>query len=58
MNWQQACQHIALGNMPFKIEINEHGDLILSPAKVRHGVLLAQLRHDGMEKKIEATCLS
>ena len=54
MKWQEVCEHPALRNLPFKIETDEHGDLIMSPAKIRHGflqgrigTLLAQLRNDG-----------
>ncbi len=54
MKWQEVCEHPSLRNLPFKIETDEHGDLIMSPAKIRHGflqgrigTLLAQLRNDG-----------
>ncbi len=54
MKWQEVCEHPSLRNLPFKIETNEHGDLIMSPAKICHGflqgrigALLAQLRNDG-----------
>ena len=54
MKWQEVCEHPSLRNLPFKIETDEHGDLIMSPAKIRHGflqgrigALLARLRNDG-----------
>jgi Uma2 family endonuclease len=54
MKWQEVCEHPSLRNLPFKIETDEHGDLIMSLAKIRHGflqgrigALLAQLRNDG-----------
>lgn len=54
MKWQEVCEHPSLRNLPFKIETNTQGDLIMSPARIRHGflqgrigALLAQLRNDG-----------
>jgi len=36
MNWQQACQHKNLQNLPFKIELDEKGRILMSPVKVYH----------------------
>jgi Uma2 family endonuclease len=54
MKRQQICEHPSLRNLPFKIETDEHGNIVMSPAKIRHGylqgrlgVLLARLRDDG-----------
>ena len=36
MNWQQVCGHSDLRNLPFKIELNETGHILMSPVKVYH----------------------
>lgn len=36
MDWQKACEHPDLQNLPFKIELNERGQILMSPVKVYH----------------------
>ena len=36
MNWQEVCEHSNLRNLPFKIELNSSGKIIMSPVKVYH----------------------
>lgn len=36
MNWQQVCENPSLRNLPFKIELDEIGRIIMSPLKVSH----------------------
>lgn len=36
MNWQEACEHPDLTDLPFKIELNEEGKIIMSPVKIYH----------------------
>ena len=50
MNWQEVCADAHLHNLPFKIELNEYGQVVMSPIKVYHsafqgriGILLYQL---------------
>ncbi len=54
MEWKEVCSDPHLQNLPFKIELNEHGRIIMSPVKVYHSVmqgeiaaLLRQNRDDG-----------
>jgi len=54
MNWQQVCEHGALQNLPFKIELDEQGRILMSPVKVYHsafqgkiGVILDRLSPKG-----------
>lgn len=54
MNWQEVCEHPSLQNLPFKIELNEKGDILMSPVKVYHAAyqgeieyLLRVMRKDG-----------
>ena len=54
MQWQEVCEHPDLQNLPFKIELNETGKILMSPVKVYHSVfqgeiaaLLKSYRKDG-----------
>lgn len=54
MRWQEVCEHPDLQNLPFKIELDEHGKILMSPVKVYHSVfqgeiaaLLKSFRKDG-----------
>ena len=60
MNWQEVCEHPSLQDLPFKIETNERGEIVMAPVKVYHsayqgeiGFLLRSLRNDG---KVLAEC--
>jgi Uma2 family endonuclease len=37
MNWQQVCEEPSLQDLPFKIELNEYGQVVMSPASNEHG---------------------
>ncbi|MBC6418357.1 MAG: Uma2 family endonuclease [Prochloron sp. SP5CPC1] len=39
MKWQEVIEHPSLQDLPFKIELNEHGKIEMSPASNRHGRL-------------------
>lgn len=54
MQWQEVCEHPDLQNLPFKIELDETGKILMSPVKVYHSVfqgeiaaLLKSYRKDG-----------
>ena len=36
MQWQEVCEHPSLQNLPFKSELNERGQVLMSPVKVYH----------------------
>src|SRR5258708_7446208 len=36
MTWQQVCDDKALADLPYKIELDKHGRIIMSPAHKRH----------------------
>ncbi len=38
MNWLEVCEHPALQNLPFKIELDETGKIIMSPTRVYHSI--------------------
>jgi hypothetical protein len=39
MDWQEVCEHSSLKDLPFKIELDEYGRIIMSPAKLYHSAL-------------------
>lgn len=43
MNWQEVCNSPSLKNLPFKIELNEYGQVVMSPMKVNHSRLQGKI---------------
>ncbi|MFP4032315.1 MAG: Uma2 family endonuclease [Desulfococcaceae bacterium] len=43
MDWQEVCEHPSLKDLPFKIELNEWGQVVMSPAKVYHSAYQAEI---------------
>ena len=43
MNWQEVCEHPSLQNLPFKIELNEEGKVLMTPVKIYHAALQGEL---------------
>jgi len=43
MQWQDVCEHPSLQNLPFKIELNEKGQIVMSPVKVYHSAFQGQI---------------
>ena len=37
MRWSEVCEDKILQNLPYKIELNEWGNIVMSPASNRHG---------------------
>ena len=37
MKWSDVCQDKSLQDLPYKIELNEKGQLVMSPASNKHG---------------------
>ncbi|MBA2736622.1 MAG: Uma2 family endonuclease [Pyrinomonadaceae bacterium] len=54
MNWAEVVAHPSLRDLPFKIELNEYGQVVMNPVKINHSVyqgriikLISRLRQDG-----------
>ena len=54
MRWQDVCEDPHLKDLPYKIELNEYGKIVMSPQKVYHSIfqgeienLIRQLRKNG-----------
>lgn len=36
MRWEELCENKQLQNLPFKIELNKWGQIVMSPVKIKH----------------------
>ena len=43
MQWHEVCEHPSLQNLPFKIELNERGQILMSPVKVCHSAFQGKI---------------
>jgi Uma2 family endonuclease len=49
MNWQQVCEDKSLADLPYKIELNRHGQILMSPARSKHSIF-----HDRIQRHLNA----
>lgn len=54
MEWSEVVAHPSLRDLPFKIELNEHGVIEMTPVKIKHSIFtgrigrsMVQARNDG-----------
>ena len=40
MNWQEVCDDPHLQDLPYKVELNRFGQILMSPASNEHGYFL------------------
>ena len=45
MNWQEICDDPTLHDLPFKIETDRWGHIVMSPASNRHSLLQAEIQN-------------
>ncbi len=45
MNWQEICDDPRLRDLPFKIETDRWGHIVMSPASNRHSLLQAEIQN-------------
>ncbi len=43
MNWQEVTEHPSLRDLPFKIELNEYGAIVMNPVKLNHSVFQGRI---------------
>lgn len=43
MNWQEVCEHPSLKDLPFKIELDETGKIIMCPVKFYHSFFQGEI---------------
>lgn len=44
MNWQQICSHPSLKDLPFKLETDRWGHIVMSPESNRHSLLQGEIQ--------------
>ena len=54
MEWSEVVAHPSLRDLPFKIELNEYGAIVMTPVKIKHSVhageitlLIGRMRAEG-----------
>jgi len=55
MNWAEVVAHPSLRDLPFKIELNEYGQVVMNPVKINHSFYqsrittrMQNMRQDGV----------
>ena len=43
MNWQEVCADLRLHDLPYKIELNERGQILMSPVRLYHSALKGEI---------------
>jgi Uma2 family endonuclease len=43
MNWVSICENPLLANLPYKIQTDKWGNIVMSPATNRHGIFQAKI---------------
>ena len=43
MQWQEVCENKHLRNLPFKVELDHEGKIIMTPVKVNHSILQGKI---------------
>ncbi len=43
MQWSDVLNDKSLSNLPYKIELNEYGQIVMSPASNQHGFLQVEI---------------
>lgn len=43
MNWEQLCDDTSLENIPYRIELSRHGQLIMSPHRSYHSIFQSRI---------------
>ncbi len=58
MEWSDACKDKTLQDLPYKIELNEWGNIVMSPASNRHGNLQTKIAFFLMTWMADGTVLT
>jgi len=43
MHWEEVCEHPELRDLPFKIETNEYGEIVMNAVKVIHSLYQGEI---------------
>jgi Uma2 family endonuclease len=60
MDWKEVTENPNLQNLPFKIELNEYGQIVMNPVRLSHSVfqgeIISRLRSLNPDGKVLAEC--
>ena len=45
MDWKEVTENPNLQNLPFKIELNEYGQIVMNPVELNHSVYQGEISH-------------
>lgn len=45
MRWHELCDDPRFNDLPYKIELDEHGKIVMSPQKLYHSILQGKIEH-------------
>ena len=58
MTWDEVINSPYLHNLPFKIEQNKFGQILMSPASNKHGIVQSQMGYEIYQDKKMALSLT
>ena len=58
MDWSEVCKERVLQDLPYKIELNEWGNIVMTPASNRHGSIQSRIAFLVMSLMEQGTVLS
>lgn len=58
MTWEEIINNPLLQNLPFKIETNKFGQILMSPASNRHGIIQSEVGREIFLRKKKGTVIS
>ena len=44
MNWQEVCDDPILQNLPYKIELNRHGEVVINAVRMEHSFYVERIQ--------------
>ena len=45
MNWKEVCESPELQNLPFKLELNKDGEVVMNAVQVNHSLFAGKIIH-------------
>jgi Uma2 family endonuclease len=58
MTWDEVINNPMLQDLPFKIELNKYGQILMSPASNRHGIIQSDAGYEIRRRKRKGTVIS
>lgn len=58
MTWDEVINSPYLHNLPFKIELNKFGQILMSPASNKHGIVQSQIGYEIYQSKKNGTVIN